>query len=223
MERLYPKAVVRLIPAGSNDPEIIPVGVILHVDAGNVLSLFNWFNGPSKGIESHLHIRKDGTVEQYRVFNREADANGGGNSWVGRDGRTYGFVSVETQGLGPGRWTREQKAAIKAFLLWSAAEFGYPLRKVRTSRPADLAQGGVGYHKLFDLWNAAGKPCPGPLRVRWFNTKLVPWMNEQRHGYHTVVEGDSILSVCRQYGLTPLRLWQLNRELLKPGEKLRVR
>jgi hypothetical protein len=223
MQQLYPKADARLIPAGSNDPEIIPVGAILHVDAGSAWSLFNWFNGPSGGIESHLHIRKDGSVEQYRVFGREADANGGGNSWIGRDGRRYGFISVETQGLGPGWWTKEQKAAIKDFLSWSSKEFGYPLRKVKMSRPGDVSQGGVGYHKLFDLWNAQGKPCPGLNRVRWFNNKLVPWMDEQRHEYHTVVSGDSILSVSRKYGITPLRLWQLNRELLKPGEKLRVR
>ena len=219
MEQTYGPAIKKLIPAGENDPVIIPV----HVDAGNATSLFNWFNGPSGGIESHLHIRKDGTVEQYRVFGREADANGGGNSWLGPDGRRYGFISVETQGKGPGWWTKEQKRAIKDFLLWSSKEFGYPLKEVSMSRPRGVEFGGVGYHSLFDLWNALKKPCPGPLRIRWFNNKLVPWMDEQRKGFHVVAQGDSILSVCRRYGISPLRLWQWNRELLKPGEKLRVR
>lgn len=220
---VYPNAIRRLIPAGENDPEIIPVGVVLHVDAGNAFSLFNWFNGPSGGIESHGHIRKDGVLEQYRIFEREADAQSAGNSWIGEDGRRYGFISLETQGTMLGYWTRAQKQTIKEFLRWSAAKYEFPLAQVHYPQPPSLAVGGVGYHSLFKIWNPLSKSCPGPKRIAWFNQKLVPWMKEQRRLYHTVSEGDSILSVCRMYGVTPAQLWRWNRPLLSPGEKLRVR
>lgn len=104
MTMWYPPAVRRQVTLTSADPRIRPVGVILHVAATNAESLHDWFNGPSGGIESHLYLRKDGTWEQYRDFEHEADANFKGNSWISGSHRN-GFISVETQGLGAGEWT----------------------------------------------------------------------------------------------------------------------
>lgn len=176
----YPKAEQHLIPAGANDPEITPVGVVLHVAASSPLSLFGFFNGPSKGIESHFYIRRDGTVEQYRGTGHEADAQFEGNSWtVGTE--RFGFISVETAGFANGRWNKAQLAAIQDLLLWAHDAHGIPLRKVSLVQPPTLAAGGVGFHTQFARWsNVPGKTCPGPRRKVQFAKVLLPWMREQR-------------------------------------------
>lgn len=169
---LYPGARLRLIPPGSGDPAIIPIGVILHVDAGNAASLYNYFNGPSGGIESHFHIPKIGMPEQYRNTAYEADANYKGNSFL-KDGKRYGFISVETQGLEHGEWNAHQLDEIKKLLLWANKIHGIPLRRC----PAwDAA--GIGYHVMFGApgpWTPVSKSCPGPDRVKQFINVLVPW------------------------------------------------
>ena len=172
---LYPKAVLRLIDPGANDPAIEVVGAILHVDAGNARTLFDFFRLRSGGIESHFHIALDGTVEQYRDTGYEADANLKANSfWAG--GKRKGFVSVETQGFGNGRWTAAQLAAIKELLLWLSETHGFPLRVC----PGPFDQG-VGFHTLFgapSAWTPVAKSCPGPKRIAQFTKVLVPWFDE---------------------------------------------
>lgn len=177
----YPKAKRKPIPAGASDPEIIPVGVVLHVAASWAKTLFGWFNGPSAGIESHFYIRRNGKVEQYRSTTREADAQYKGNSWIGPDGRRYGFISVETGGLGRGRWNKKQLAAIRDLLAWASKAHDFPLRVVKTPQPAGPSRGGVSYHTAFSAWsNVPGKTCPGPKRKRQFREVIVPWMRDER-------------------------------------------
>lgn len=219
---VYPKATQRIIPAGTSDPVITPVVVVLHVDAGNASTLFNWFNGPSKGIESHLFIRKDGVVEQYRQFDREADAQLGGNSWM-VDGKRLGSISIETQGTALGYWTRAQKKAIKNFLLWAHDNLGIEMRVVTVPNPRSLARGGVGYHSLFNAWNSLGKSCPGPKRIAWFKNKLTPWLDEQNWQYVTVQDSDTVETIAAANGVTVGKLWRLNRPAIKVGERLRIR
>lgn len=169
---LYPGARHELIAPGSNDPTITPIGVILHVDAGNVGDLHNYFNGPSGGIESHFHVPKTGSPFQYRDTAYEADANYHGNSFL-KNGKRYGFISVETQGLAEGEWNDHQIAEIKKLLLWAHETHGVPLR-----RCPDWDEAGVGYHTLFGApgpWTPHAKVCPGPDRVKQFNNVLVPW------------------------------------------------
>jgi hypothetical protein len=169
---IYPGARARLIRPGTNDPKIIPIGVILHVDAGNSGSLYDYFSTKSGGIESHFFIRKDGGVEQYRDTSYEADANYHGNSFV-RNGKTYGFISVETQGLATGEWTDAQITEIKKLLLWAHEVHGIPLVKCPAWNEA-----GVGYHVMWGApgpWTPVAKDCPGRDRVRQFNNVLVPW------------------------------------------------
>lgn len=170
---LYSGAVKKLIKPGANDPAIIPLGVILHTDAGNSASLYNYFNGPSGGIESHFHIPKKNPVEQYRDTAFEADANLQANSFL-RNGKRYGFISVETQGLATDPWTDYQLAEIKKLILW--ARKTHPLIQLRVCPgPFDA---GIGYHTLFGSpgpWTPVAKSCPGPLRIKQFNQVLVPW------------------------------------------------
>lgn len=180
----YPKAVRRNIAPGTSDPYIVPVVGVLHIAVSDARSLFNFFNGPSGGIESHLYLRKDGTFEQMRAFNREADAQLGGNSWIVKAGtkaeQRFGSISIETQGFGTGSWTAAQQASIKEFLLWARDNLGIPLRQVQTPNPTEVAGGGWGYHSLFTAWNRLGKTCPGKDRIAWFHGVLVPWMLLQR-------------------------------------------
>lgn len=217
----YPPAAWKAIPAGDNDPVMRPAVVVLHVDAGNSLSLFNWFNGPSGGIESHLHIRKDGTVEQYRAFDREADAQLGGNSWETTVGR-LGSISVETQGTALGYWTRAQKAAIKEFLSWANHNLDIPLRIVDDPNPNTVEAGGIGYHSLFRRWNSLGKSCPGPKRIAWFKNKLTPWLAEQSKVYDIYTHADTVFGFCEDHGISVPRLWRLN-EGPAPAAGMRLR
>lgn len=175
---LYPKAEYRPIPSAT-DTGIVPIGVILHVAASEARSLYDWFNGPSKGIESHFYLRYDGTWEQYRDTGIDADANYMANAFV-RDGVRYGFISVETQGLGNGEWSDDQLAEIKEFLAWARDTHGIPLRKCQRWDEA-----GVGYHTLFpNNWtNVAGKTCPGPKRIVQFDSIIVPWMEGDDMGF----------------------------------------
>lgn len=167
-------AVHRLIPAGSNDPRLAVIdGVVLHVDAGNADSLYAYFNGPSGGIESHFFIKRDGTIEQYRDTQYEADANYDGNSYVGTDGKLHGLISIETQGYGNGEWTPQQLASIKRLLIELSDVHGFPLRKI----PAWNGRG-VGYHTMWGApshWTPVAKTCPGPDRIKQYDTVLVPW------------------------------------------------
>ncbi len=163
MTGICPFAVKKLIPPGANDPRIKPRLAILHVDAGNADSLYDYFRNRSGGVESHFHVKKSGTIEQYRDIYYEADANYLANPFA---------VSIETQGFGEGEWTPEQIASIFSLLLWLHEEAGIPLVKASKWDGA-----GVGYHIQFGTpgkWTNVSKSCPGPDRVKQFNRVIVP-------------------------------------------------
>lgn len=173
MELYYPGATRRLIPHGDNDPAIIPIGIIWHTDAGDSKSLYGYFKDKSGGIESHLHFPKVGPPEQYRDFGHEADANFHANSFV-INGKRYGFISGETQGLATDLWNAHQLAEMKKFMLWGRTNLHIALSKcVGPYSP------GVGYHTMWGApgpWTPYAKDCPGRYRIRQFNTDLIPWM-----------------------------------------------
>jgi len=184
---IYPLATWRPIPS-STDPWIVPIGVILHVDAGNAPSLYHWFNGPSGGIESHFHVAKDGTIEQYRDTGQEADANYLANSFM-RNGIRFGYLSVETQGYASGVWTDAQLDAIKDLLTWVRKAHGIPWRV-----PTVWDEGGVGYHIMFGApgaWTPVSKTCPGPSRIEQFNDVIVPWIEGEEVDRNTIVDSGS--------------------------------
>lgn len=152
-------------------------GVIWHVSASEAPSLFRYFDGQSGGVESHFHVARDGTVEQYRPGDAEADANYRGNSWL-EGGVRWGFLSIEFQGADPvtGRWTPEQVASGLAITEWAQQRYGF----ARQLAPSFHGQG-IGYHVMFgagaglDAWsNARGKTCPGGRRVSQFRGEVVP-------------------------------------------------
>ena len=170
---IYQKAEWKPLPVGSNDPSIIPIGLILHVDAGNASDLFSFFKYRSGGIESHGHVRLDGHSYQYRDTEREADANFKANSFI-KNGKRYGYVSLETQGYGDGEWTKAQLEEIKGWILFMHKQHKMPLTVCKSSQSP-----GVGYHTLFGSpspWTPVAKSCPGPKRIKQFNEIIVPWM-----------------------------------------------
>lgn len=183
----YPEATKKVIKPGPNDPPIIAVGAILHVDAGNSPDLFKYFSEQSDGIESHFHVPKAGPVIQMRDTHFEADANLKANSFYAA-GRRYGFVSIETQGFGAGEWNSHQLDQIRRLLVWLSETHNFPLKK------CDNPQGpGVGYHTLFGApgpWTPRAKTCPGPDRVRQFNNLLVPWMASTTGGLDLITDDD---------------------------------
>lgn len=169
----HPDAIRKPIPPGANDPPIIPIGMIFHVRDGEGSSLYPYFNGPSGGIESHLYTRYDGTLEQYRDSSIEADANYLANSFV-RNGKRYGFISVETEGLENGRWSGQQMARNFDLIAWGHAALNIPLQVC--SGPYSP---GFGFHTMFDEWVPGGKDsktCPGPIRKQQFRDDMVPYI-----------------------------------------------
>lgn len=158
-----PFAIDRNIPPGANDPSITPRVAILHVDAGNASSLYQYFGAASGGIESHFYVKRNGLIEQYRSIYREADANYRANPFA---------VSIETQGYADGTWTAAQIDGINRILAWLHTEAGIPLVKCPKWDGA-----GVGYHIQFGspgMWTDRAKSCPGPNRIKQFNDVIVP-------------------------------------------------
>lgn len=161
----YPSAIKKLIPPGANDPRIKARVAILHVDAGNCESLYDYFAHRSGGIESHFFVKTNGVVEQYRDTDFQADANYLANDFA---------ISIETQGFGDGEWTPAQLDSIKGLLTWLHETHGIPLQRCPQWDGA-----GVGYHIQFGSpgkWTNVSKSCPGPKRIRQFEDVLVPWM-----------------------------------------------
>lgn len=162
---IYPQAIQRLIPPGSNDPIIKPRLIILHVDGGNAYDLHDYFAHRSGGVESHFHIASDGTVFQYRDTVFQADANYRANDFA---------ISIETQGTAAGEWSLEQLHSIKTLLWWLSEIHGIPLEKAKAWDGT-----GVGYHIQFGApgyWTPVAKSCPGIKRIRQFENVIVPWM-----------------------------------------------
>jgi len=170
-----PGVLVKNIPPGVNDPPIVPRGVVLHVRDGLGESLHDYFNGPSGGVESHFYVRFDGTIEQYRSIWYQADAQLDGNTFT-LDGKSVGFVSVETEGRAVGEWTDEQLTSIKAIILWVRSQSDFPLAPCPAwNKP------GVGYHTMWGSpshWTPVAKSCPGPDRIKQFKAVIEPWMVE---------------------------------------------
>jgi len=170
-----PGALAKNIPPGVNDPAITPCGVVLHVAVSESDSLHDFFNGPSGGVESHFYVRRSGVIEQYRSIWFQADAQLDGNTFT-LDGKSVGFVSVETQGMGAGEWTNEQLSSIKAIILWVRSQADFPLAPCPAwNKP------GVGYHTMWGSpshWTPSRKTCPGPDRIEQFHDVIEPWMVE---------------------------------------------
>lgn len=162
---LCPFATRQLIPAGSNDPTITPRAVIWHVAVSMVASLFDFFRFRSGGIESHFYINWRGKLYQYRDTSRQADANYQANDFA---------ISVETAGMGLGRWNPLQRRMMKRLAVWCHEVHGIPFQ--RCESPTGT---GFGYHTMWGApspWTPVAKSCPGKFRIVQFARWFVPWL-----------------------------------------------
>ena len=210
MPLLIPWADHQLIKPGANDPRVDLRTGILHVDAGNAYDLEDYFRYRSGGIESHLHIPKNGHTFQYRDLLFEADANYLANPFA---------MSVETQGYGDGEWTDDQLAEIKRIMLYSAEtpEIGIPLRK-----PEHWRDAGWGYHTMFEQWHPKPKSCPGRDRIEQYHDILVPWMGRAKENPTMAIE-DLILNSSERNRLANNRVEELLKELTTPAQEARAK
>jgi hypothetical protein len=173
-----------LIPPGSNDPRITARIAILHTDGGNAENLGPYFDGPSGGIESHFHIRKDGYLYQYRDTDWEADANYRANPFA---------ISIETQGTGSEEWTSAQIETIVRLLHWLNSIHHIPLRICDTWDGA-----GIGWHIQFGSpgpWTPFSKVCPGPERIAQIGTTIIPTLEGD---WFDMADEDTLRRIIRQ-------------------------
>lgn len=222
----YPVAAWLPVTGIENDPVIIPVGVILHVDGGNASSLYHYFNGPSGGIESNLFVNKKGHWEQYRDTTRQADAQAAGNGWWA-GGKFYGYNSVETQGRCDGTgWNAFQFEELATFLAWHHKTHGTPLRQCRNAKDS-----GIGYHAQFEAWNPNNHACPCPERIKQIPAliaraqQIVDELDEIKMGFYTPSgdskPGDGIVYVDGT-GCYHVDYYQWNYALAKEGNRTKV-
>lgn len=158
----YPPADYRELPQANTEPELKPISIVWHTAVSISRSLYDFFNGRSNGVESHLYLRLDGTWEQYMPFDVQADCQ--------RDGNRYA-ISIESQDNGASdpddiiSWSSAQMEASSEFLVWAHRQFGIPLRICPTYNAA-----GIGYHSLFTGdpgWNKS-HACPARRRIAQF-------------------------------------------------------
>lgn len=145
--------------------------LLFHIAVTEAASLKGWFNNPNANASSHFYVRRDGTIEQYLDTAHMSWANGAANPRS---------VTVETQGMGHGSWTREQRESLASIAKFCNKEHGIKLTQMHDSK---RGTDGVGYHLLGvpatyaqkargvsqtggELWSkSVGKTCPGPDRV----------------------------------------------------------
>jgi peptidoglycan hydrolase-like protein with peptidoglycan-binding domain len=152
-------------------------GIVLHTAVGSLITTFGYFahaNGEGYvGTESHFIVGGYGEGWQITDTARTADANLDGNSRL---------LSIETADTYPPfgqwsgsdvpAWTDEQIATLARIVAWAAHEHGFPLVRMKDSKPTTR---GVGYHRLgIDPWrvdggehwsSSGGKVCPGDRRI----------------------------------------------------------
>jgi hypothetical protein len=163
---LFPGAIWRPIPVSPSRPKRGKGrAVILHVAVSEGASLFPIFS--TTGNDSHLYVRKDGSVEQYIDLELVAYASIAANA---------NTISVETQGgvTNPDGepWTAAQVATLARIARWAHDTEGVPLSLMPNSLPASK---GIGHHRLgIDPWRVAGgevwsssrgKLCPGAAKI----------------------------------------------------------
>lgn len=109
----------------------------LHVAVSETSSLHGYFN--QRGVvDSHFYVRRDGTVEQYVDTAYRAYADLEGNDAT---------ISVETQGMGGGTWTPEQRESLARLFAWAVKTHGIARKLATSSAPGDASRG-LSWHRL---------------------------------------------------------------------------
>lgn len=173
----FPGAIWKPITAGKGRQRLTVYNrVNLHVAASEATSLHGYFN--KSGIpDSHFYVRRDGTVEQYVDTAYRAFADLEGNDAT---------ISVETQGMGGGTWTPEQRESLARLFAWAVRTHGIAKRMATSSKPGASSKG-LSWHRLgidgnfpslpniragrgqrgggMHYSTSGGKVCPGDDRI----------------------------------------------------------
>jgi len=174
----FPGAIWKPITAGKGRRKLTVYNRMnLHVAVSEASSLHGYFN--KSGIpDSHFYVRRDGTVEQYVDTAYQAFADLEGNDAT---------LSVETQGMGPGTWTPEQRETLARLYAWAVKTHGIA-RKMATSSKIGTESKGLSWHRLgcdgnfpslpsilagrtqrgggMHYSKSLGKVCPGDDRIK---------------------------------------------------------
>lgn len=170
-------------PLPAKQAMIVPSIMIAHTAVSGARSLYDYFNGPSGGIEAHCYIRADGTAEQYIAADERADANGGANRWFDRAAGVWrGAFSCETYDNGNPAipWTQAQINTLADVAGWLHQRYGVPLT-VCTSPTSP----GLGWHSMWpnpNPWSPGNHTCPGSVRIAQFRNQLLPLIERRNIG-----------------------------------------
>lgn len=145
-----------------------PITLILHTAGGPAsVSKWKWLNNETQSLykyfntsplESHLHVEKNGAIEQYVSFKYTADANYHANRWA---------ISVETADDGNPNvtgWTDDQIDSLAAIAAYLHIHIGLPLRE--TKHVKDSGINGHTSHGAPSAWTPVVKTCPGEARKK---------------------------------------------------------
>lgn len=128
---------------------IRPVGLILHVQAGNG-GLYGWFSNPGAQVSAHLWAGKGGEREQYVDLEDIAWAQAGGN-------RLY--VSIETEGIPSEPLNEPQLDSVAAAMAEGCRRWGWPLTLADSPGTP-----GLGWHGMGGAAYGGHPGCPGDIR-----------------------------------------------------------
>jgi hypothetical protein len=134
----YPDAIWKPITASKGrDRLAVWNRMNLHVAVSEASTLHHVFN-VSGQVDSHFYVRRDGTIEQYVDTAWQAFADLDGNDAT---------ISVETQGMGGGGWTPEQRESLARLYAWAVKTHGIA-RKMATSSKVGAESKGLSWHRL---------------------------------------------------------------------------
>lgn len=153
-------------------PTIIPNQIIFHSACDNygVEGHLSWqLNGT---LESHAYTARNGDIYEIVPYNKRAQANYTAN---GPRGDGTGAISMETgsdiPALDP--WTNAQ---LDAMVDWARRLLSrFPT--IGRRKCPNAGASGIGYHVMFGApgpWAPRAKTCPGPERIKQFNSILLP-------------------------------------------------
>jgi hypothetical protein len=171
MTARYPYGTIKLLPEDASQPDIIPIGVIIHSAAG-MSSPYRYFLN-STDLESTFWVSADGNTEQYMDVTTRADANRYANRFQGADGRWYGYISVETASdvNATDPFYDAQYRELVRLVTWLCDTFNIPAVQCPTSKSP-----GIGWHIMWGApgdWTPVAKSCPGPTRITQVRDHLI--------------------------------------------------
>jgi hypothetical protein len=167
------------LPENETQPAIVPTQFIVHtaVDAPGPTDLYNYFDNPGIGVESHFWLTKSGGLSQGIDTEVRADANLEANVRA---------ISIETEDDGDPEgnpWTEGQIDALIALGRWCVDRHDIP--PILCPNPTAP---GFGWHAMWSFrdpirqigairspWTSSlGKTCPGKTRSWQYRAYVLP-------------------------------------------------